>query len=182
MSAQIITWMRPFLIRSAVFVVVSLSFIGTTSGVRTAPSGGVTPVQAQSEYLAHFPLLARNDPLTLPPRYVPDADFVLGGPSMAVDVVGDVAFTGIGAHLVALDATMEGDDPDRVLGASVPLPGYVADIQIVDGLAYVAVAQSSRAEVDGGLFILDVEDPLRMEVIGYGPIPGGRITSHCAAR
>ena len=99
------------------------------------------------------------------PEWMPDAEFVLGGPAMAVDVVGDVAFTAIGVHLVALDISRAGDPP--ALGASPPLPGTVMDVKVSDGFAYVTVAQLTELDdAYAGLFVLDVSDPTSIEIVG----------------
>ena len=138
---------------------------------------------AQSARLsvAFLPLVAasadlRTDDIVrepaIPTDWTADADFVLGGPAMAIDVVGDIAYVGIGAHLVAMDVSGEGEPV--TLGASPPLPGVVADVVVRDGIGYVAVSQV-RVLLDdpGGLFMLDVSDPGGIDVLGVTPIVGG---------
>ena len=106
-----------------------------------------------------------------PGPYMPDAKFVLGGPAMAVEVVGDVAFVGVGANLAALDVSGDGDPP--TIGTSPPLPGTVMDVVVRDGMAYVAVHQATALDdVSGGLFILDVTDPTSIEIVGQGALRG----------
>lgn len=176
-----------FNITSVSLAIVLLTW-GSSGGSLSSSPSAPAEAAADGPYGAHLPIVVRDAPLSVPWRYTPDADFVLGGPAMAVDVAGDVAFAGIGAHVVALDigsVTTRDDgrdavDGDHVVGASPPLPGYVTDIEIVDGLAFVAVAQGSITDVNGGLFVLNVSDPKRIEVIGHGPIPGG--ADHIALR
>ena len=108
----------------------------------------------------------------VPDTWNKDAEFVLGGPARAVDVVGDIAFVGLGAHLVAYDVSGGGDPV--ALGASPSLPGDVLDVVIRDGIAYAAVQQSFiLGDSPGGLFVLDVSDPRNMKVVGRGAISGG---------
>ena len=142
------------------------------------PRAAAQPALLQQVFL---PLVAASADLrspdivrepAIPSEWSADADFVLGGSAMAVDVEGDVAYVGIGAHLVAMDVS--GDGEPVTLGASPPLPGIVSDVVVRDAVAFAAVSQVQVVpDEPGGLFVLDVSDPAAIDVVGVTPIVGG---------
>ena len=164
-------------IYSVVFSVAAVVVIGTVlrpDQHMAIPSASTIMAQEAGTFRAHLPLVTRNVELpTEPPApWQPDADFVLGGPAWAVDVVGDVAFVGVGAHLLAYD--INGEDGMPLLGASPPLPGSVRDVVVRDGYAYLAVSQLRHIpEAPGGLFVLDVRDRTELSVVARRTWFGG---------
>lgn len=144
------------------------------STARPASAAGLSQVPAAAAATVYLPLaLALGRPyFDLPGPFELSAEFVLGGPATSVDVVDGVAFAGIGAHLVALDVSGDGDP--TALGASPPLPGTVMDVAVQDGLAFVAVHQPTPLDdTPGGLFVLDVRRIESIEIVGHGAIHGG---------
>lgn len=90
----------------------------------------------------------------------------LGGPVQAVAVAGDSAsqtLVGVGPRVIVY--TMCGSEWPVELGRTPPLPGLVEDIQLRDGLAYVAAGV-------GGLVIVDARDPASLRVLGRAPLEG----------
>ena len=159
--------------RVIVLVLASLLILADEAG----DVGKEHTVSAQGETsFAYIPYAASGvtlDPQPLlPGAWVPDAEFVIGGQASTVEIEGDIAFVGIGAHLVAMDVSGSGDP--IVLGASPPFPGNVADLAVRGRLAVVAVDQPYPSEDRlAGLFMIDVSDPSALKVIGHGPIVGG---------
>ena len=169
-------------------LVVTLAVAIGLIGLLDSPPPGIVAISAAALQPVHplpvyLPLVAAEIDIqsgdivrepSIPIDWSADADFVLGGPAMTIDIEGDVAFVGIGAHLVAMDVS--GDGESVTLGASPPLPGIVADVVVRDDLAFVAVSQRTVvAEDPGGLYVLDVADPSAPRVIGISPIVGGAI-------
>jgi hypothetical protein len=60
----------------------------------------------------------------------------IGGPSLALEMAGDLLLAGVGPRVYAWDTTTE--DGPTLLGASDVLPGIVRDIEVVGDTAYVA--------------------------------------------
>lgn len=88
----------------------------------------------------------------------------LGGPvqAVAVDAAGQT-FVGVGPRVIVF--TMCGSEWPVERGRTAPLPGLVEDIQLRDGLAYVAAGV-------GGLVVLDARDPAGLRVLGRAPLEG----------
>ena len=129
-----------------------------------------------SRFEISAPPVASNEPSRsipfIPSPGAPTDEFVLGGPAWSVDVVGDVAYVGLGAHLVAFDVSGPGDPV--AIGMSPPLPGNVREVVVRDDIAFAAVQQITGLEDSpGGLFTLDVRDPSAISVLGHGAIDGG---------
>ena len=141
---------------------------------RVPPTADEVHAQGTGEFHAHLPWTARNADISADPSppWQSDADFVIGGPAWTVDVVGDIAYVGVGAHLLAYDISVEGSMP--LLGASPPLSGSVRDVEVQDGFAFVAVSQIRHIpEAPGGLFVLDVHDPAAIDVVARRTWVGG---------
>lgn len=87
----------------------------------------------------------------------------LGGPIQAAAVDGHRMLVGVGPRLLVFD----GCAPERPipLGRTEILPGIVQDIQVRDGLAYVAAGV-------GGLIVVDIRDPAAPRPAGRAPLPG----------
>ena len=146
----------------------------TSPSLRTPLITTELHAQEAATHRVHLPMVARNADLSIDPSppWQPDADFVLGGPAWAVDIVDDVAFVGVGAHLLAYD--ISGDDSMPLLGASPPLTGNVRDVVVRDGYAFAAVSQMQAVtEHRGGLFVLDVRDPASIEVVAVRQLEKG---------
>ncbi|MGB3220186.1 MAG: hypothetical protein WBD79_22550, partial [Anaerolineae bacterium] len=87
----------------------------------------------------------------------------IGGPSYAVEVVGNYAYVGVGPRLVILNIS-DPVHPVRV-GQSAVLPGVVRDVSVVAGRAYVAAW-------DSGLQIIDISNPANPTLRGAYNTPG----------
>ena len=87
----------------------------------------------------------------------------IGGPTQAVAVMGNKAYVGVGSRLMVLDISA----PDAIfeMGSSVPLGAYIEAITIDRNTAFVAAGGA-------GIFIMDISDPTRPEVIGNYDTPG----------
>ena len=74
----------------------------------------------------------------------------LGGATVAVDVVGDLAYAGIGPRLAILD--MSDPASPLLLGQTAPMPRVLESVTVEGDYAYVAAG-------DAGLRVVDVSDP-----------------------
>jgi hypothetical protein len=84
----------------------------------------------------------------------------LGGVPRAVGADGGFAYVGFGPRILVIDAS----DPThpQLLGQSEPLPGLIRDIEVAEGIAYVAAEWA-------GLVIVDVSDPSNVQILNDGP-------------
>lgn len=97
----------------------------------------------------------------------------LGGATRAVALRERTVFFGLGARVLAYDAT----DPDAPveLGRSPLLPGVVEDIQLAGNLAWLALG-------DAGIAALDIAQPGAMRVLGRHDTPGRSLSLHLGPR
>ncbi len=86
----------------------------------------------------------------------------IGGNMATVAISGTLAFAGEGAALVVLDISNPAAPLRR---ARLPLPGLAHELQLVDGLAYIADDQ-------GGLQIIDLRDPAHPALYASYATPG----------
>lgn len=86
----------------------------------------------------------------------------LGGEATAIATQGNFVYAGIGPRLVVFEFDNQGSLIP--IGQSDILPGLIADIWIVDDLAYLA-------NYDGGLRIVDISVPNIPQEIGYYQLP-----------
>ena len=145
----------------------------THDGVVSFGASGSAHAQPSMTWSVHVPLAVRNTSVPPPPPaldvpWTRDADAVIGGAAWAVDVVGDVAYVGVGAHVIAYDVS--GDGEPVFLGASPPLPGRVLDVVVRDGYAFAAVFQNSPIDreyggLPAGVYVLDVRIHAEMSVV-----------------
>ena len=173
----------PFAVACAILsmsVMLATGPSATHDGVVSFRASGSVYAQPAASWSVHFPLAVRNSSVPLPDAsdvpWTRDADAVIGGAAWAVDVVGDVAYVSVGAHVVAYDVS--GDGEPMLLGASPPLPGRVLDVVVRDGYAFAAVFQNSpigrrSGEPPAGVYVLDVRSPAEMKVVTHRAIRDG---------
>ncbi|HOU13283.1 MAG TPA: hypothetical protein PKZ84_09195 [Anaerolineae bacterium] len=114
-----------------------------------------------------FVLLASAIPVladAIPPVDATDVQLVgqFGGASYAVAVQGDYAYVGVGPRLAVLDVS----DPLLIslAGQTDVLPTIVGDVAVAGNYAYVAAGT-------GGMFVVDVTDPVQPTIVGYYAAP-----------
>lgn len=91
----------------------------------------------------------------------------MGGTVFSIAVMDDVAYVGVGPRLVTVNVA-DPTNPQTIAQSEV-LPGLVKDIQIADGVAYLAVSGS-------GLWLFDATDPTQLHSLSMVPTIGGADT------
>jgi len=110
---------------------------------------------------------------------IPSIDFVshIGGVTLAVDIVGNTAYVGVGPRLVVLDIS----DPTQpvFLGQTDPLRDIVMGIKIVGTYAYAILgnyANTAGYDFDSQLLsVIDISNPTSPTQVGFLSVSGNPI-------
>lgn len=87
------------------------------------------------------------------------------GPSRAVAASEDLVFFGSGIHLMVAEVRAEGE---IAILAELELPDIVSEIEVRDGIAYIAASSS-------GLLLVDVTEPTSPVLVGGLDTPGNAL-------
>jgi hypothetical protein len=146
--------------RPAIFLPLALRSGGAGSPITPAPPGSPSPSTTP------VPTVAPTAwPLPTPVDIAPEAGWPhelvaqAGGTSYAIEVVGDVAYMGVGPQLLVVDASqLASMEPI----ANFRLRGLVEQIALHEDRLYVATGS-------GGLFIFDAGDPRSPRFLSHLP-------------
>jgi len=158
---------------SSGFLTALLALLATGCGSQEPP-----PTLTASAPPTETPQIVAPQPTGTPTtafRLLPTLLFPVGGPGNlelvgqlwgsveAVSVDGGLVFAGIGPRLVILDIS----DQARPLElATYDSQGYVTDVYVADGYAFLATEDQTSLDLEqGGLWVLDVADPTNPRLV-----------------